>query len=184
MVAEFKKKSAACPKQKYILGGHSQGGMVTVGAFKILEDATKVPKESFDRILAVTMFGSPPCPASVKTKCMSYCHKGDFVSCCMIISTTSYSNNIARCAIPRLRAPCPSFLRVWEHRRLALPQPCSSAKHPQNVPRMSKNLDSLIERALRLVPVLILLTVQMGTTSRPLLVTSRISLLPPSKAAH
>jgi len=80
MVAEFKKKSAACPKQKYVLGGHSQGGMVTVGAFKVLEDPTKVPKEAFDRIVAVTMFGSPPCPASVKAKCMSYCHKGDFVS--------------------------------------------------------------------------------------------------------
>jgi alpha-beta hydrolase superfamily lysophospholipase len=64
----------ACPNQKYVLGGHSQGGVVTVRAIP------SIPKELLPRILAVTMFGSPNCPALVKDRCRSYCNKGDGVS--------------------------------------------------------------------------------------------------------
>jgi hypothetical protein len=78
MVNEIKTKSKACQSQKYVLGGHSQGGMVTVGAIAKL--AKELPKEAMDRIIAVTMFGSPKCPQAVANRCKSYCHKGDFVS--------------------------------------------------------------------------------------------------------
>ena len=39
----------------------------------------KIPKEVQNRIIAVTMVGSPNCPDSVKQKCRSYCNKGDGV---------------------------------------------------------------------------------------------------------
>jgi len=80
MVAELKNKAIACPKQKYILGGHSQGGGVTVGAIRRLPTEPGLPKDAISRIIAVTMFGSPKCPDLVKDRCLSYCHKGDFVS--------------------------------------------------------------------------------------------------------
>lgn len=60
-----------CPEQKFALGGHSQGGFVATISIKNLE------KEILDKIVAVTMFGSPPCPANVKGKCISYCNSGD-----------------------------------------------------------------------------------------------------------
>ena len=63
----------ACPNQKYVLGGHSQGGVVTVRAIP------SIPKDILPRVLAVTMFGSPNCPAIVKDRCRSYCNKGDGV---------------------------------------------------------------------------------------------------------
>jgi alpha-beta hydrolase superfamily lysophospholipase len=74
MIREITEKSKACPNQKYALGGHSQGGMVTVSAIP------KIPAEILSRVVAVTMFGSPPCPAAVQGRCNSYCNKGDFVS--------------------------------------------------------------------------------------------------------
>jgi Cutinase len=79
MVAELKSKAAACPTQKYVLGGHSQGGMVTVGAIRRLVADKELPKDVMSRIIAVTMFGSPACPAAVRDRCKSFCHKGDFV---------------------------------------------------------------------------------------------------------
>lgn len=84
MVAELKNKAIACPKQKFVLGGHSQGGMVTVGAINRLAKEPGLPKDTVDRIVAVTMFGSPPCPAAVAGKCLSYCNKGDFVRLSLI----------------------------------------------------------------------------------------------------
>jgi len=63
MVNEIKTKSKACQNQRYVLGGHSQGGMVTVSAIAKL--AKELPKEAMDRIIAVTMFGSPKCPQIV-----------------------------------------------------------------------------------------------------------------------
>ena len=77
MVNEIKTKSKACQSQRYVLGGHSQGGMVTVGAIAKL--AKELPKEAMDRIIAVTMFGSPKCPQAVANRCKSYCHKVDLV---------------------------------------------------------------------------------------------------------
>jgi hypothetical protein len=47
--------------------------MVTVSAIG------KIPKEIMSRVVAVVMFGSPPCPATVQDRCHSYCNKGDFV---------------------------------------------------------------------------------------------------------
>jgi hypothetical protein len=76
MTKEITTKAAACPKQKFIIGGHSQGGMVTVSALRGLAKDPAI----LEKIIAVTMFGSPACPAQVKDRCQSYCHKGDFVS--------------------------------------------------------------------------------------------------------
>ncbi|TID26023.1 hypothetical protein E6O75_ATG03886 [Venturia nashicola] len=68
MLAELSKQSTACPKQKFIIGG-----MVTVSTIP------KIPKDILAKVVAVTMFGSPPCPEAVKDRCNSYCNKGDFV---------------------------------------------------------------------------------------------------------
>jgi len=89
MVEEFKRKATACPQQKYIFGGHSQGGGVTVGAIKRLANETGVAADAMQRLMAVTMFGSPPCPAMVKDRCMSYCHKGDFVGVMVVKADTN-----------------------------------------------------------------------------------------------
>jgi cutinase len=43
----------ACPEQKYVLVGYSQGADVTRGA------AVKLKPEIFPRIIAVVMFGDP-----------------------------------------------------------------------------------------------------------------------------
>jgi surfactin synthase thioesterase subunit len=74
MLAQLSKQSKACPSQKFVLGGHSQGGMVTVQVIP------KIPKDILSKVVAVTMFGSPPCPTEVKDRCNSYCNQGDFVS--------------------------------------------------------------------------------------------------------
>jgi pimeloyl-ACP methyl ester carboxylesterase len=73
ILAQLSKQSTACPNQKFVLGGHSQGGMVTVSAIP------KIPKDILAKVVAVTMFGSPACPADVKDRCNSYCNQGDFV---------------------------------------------------------------------------------------------------------
>jgi pimeloyl-ACP methyl ester carboxylesterase len=73
MIREITDKAKACPNTKFALGGHSQGGMVTVSAIP------KIPADILSRVVAVTMFGSPGCPAAVKDRCNSYCNKGDFV---------------------------------------------------------------------------------------------------------
>jgi hypothetical protein len=73
MINQLTKQSKACPEQKFAVGGHSQGGFVTVGAIP------KLPKEILDKVVAVAMFGSPACPEQVKGRCISYCNKGDTV---------------------------------------------------------------------------------------------------------
>lgn len=40
-----------CPSIKFVLGGHSQGGFVTV------RTTARLPQDVKDKILAVTMFG-------------------------------------------------------------------------------------------------------------------------------
>lgn len=62
-----------CPDQKFVLGGHSQGGVVTV---RMIPD---LPEAILSRIIAVTMVGSPECPAEVEDRCRSYCNAGDSV---------------------------------------------------------------------------------------------------------
>lgn len=68
-------KAQECPDQKFALGGHSQGGVVTVQAIP------QLPEDVLSRIIAVTMVGSPECPAEVDDRCQSYCNAGDQVSC-------------------------------------------------------------------------------------------------------
>ncbi|KAK2804590.1 condensin complex subunit Cut3 [Onygenales sp. PD_10] len=65
--------SQQCPDQKYVLGGHSQGGVVTVNTIP------EIPAEILSRVIAVTMVGSPDCPSEVDDRCRSYCNKGDFI---------------------------------------------------------------------------------------------------------
>jgi alpha-beta hydrolase superfamily lysophospholipase len=73
-VKHMEQQAAACPGMKFAMGGHSQGGFVTTGAIP------KLPKNILSRVVAVTMFGSPACPASVRDRCISYCQSGDSVS--------------------------------------------------------------------------------------------------------
>jgi pimeloyl-ACP methyl ester carboxylesterase len=73
IVREITAQAKACPQQKFVLGGHSQGGVVTLRAIP------KIPAEVFSKVIAVTMVGSPNCPAEFKAKCRSYCNAGDSV---------------------------------------------------------------------------------------------------------
>lgn len=73
IISQISTRSKACPDQKYVLTGLSQGGVVTVRAIK------QMPKELLPRILAVTLFMSPNCPAVVQDRCKSYCNN-DIVS--------------------------------------------------------------------------------------------------------
>jgi alpha-beta hydrolase superfamily lysophospholipase len=74
MIQQLTSLSKACPNQKYVLGGHSQGAVI------VTRSIPKIPKEILSKILAVTMFGAPPCLPEVKDRCKSYCNKGDDVS--------------------------------------------------------------------------------------------------------
>lgn len=47
--------------------------MLTVGTIP------RIPKDILSRVIAITMFGSYPCPAAVRDRCNSYCNSGDFV---------------------------------------------------------------------------------------------------------
>jgi hypothetical protein len=64
----------ACPDQRFVLAGHSQGAVVVTSSIP------KIPQASKAKLLAITMFGAPPCLAEVKDKCKSYCNAGDDVS--------------------------------------------------------------------------------------------------------
>jgi alpha-beta hydrolase superfamily lysophospholipase len=90
MVSRLVAQAAACPNQKFALGGHSQGGAVVTAGLK------NVPKSILPRIVAVTMFGSPPCSdvtAEVGGKCKSFCNKGDSVSTgCMTLGYPSLTD--------------------------------------------------------------------------------------------
>ena len=72
MLNHITQMAKACPAQKYVLGGHSQGGNVTFHAIPRMAPGV------LSRIVAVTMFGSPACPSQVADRCNSYCYKGDF----------------------------------------------------------------------------------------------------------
>jgi hypothetical protein len=72
MVSHINQMIKQCPKQKYVLGGHSQGGNLTFHAIP------RMTPDTLSRIIAVTMFGSPACPSQVADRCNSYCYKGDF----------------------------------------------------------------------------------------------------------
>jgi hypothetical protein len=71
MLEHLTSQSKACPTQKFVLGGHSQGGGVTTAAIP------KIDPSILDRIIAVAMVGSPPCPSQVANRCKSYCNAGD-----------------------------------------------------------------------------------------------------------
>jgi len=73
MVAHLQGMVAKCPQTKFALGGHSQGGAVTVQAI------SKLGPEVLSKVVAVTMFGSPACPLQVADRCKSFCNKGDGV---------------------------------------------------------------------------------------------------------
>ena len=74
MINHLTTQAEACPDQKFVLGGHSQGGVVTVQVIP------QLPEDVLSRVIAVTMVGSPDCPAEVEDRCRSYCNDGDFVS--------------------------------------------------------------------------------------------------------
>jgi predicted esterase len=74
MIAQLTTLSKACPNQSYVIGGHSQGAVVTTTVVR------QMPKELLPKLLAVTMFGAPACPEQVAGRCKSYCNKGDDVS--------------------------------------------------------------------------------------------------------
>jgi predicted alpha/beta-hydrolase family hydrolase len=73
MLNHLSERSRACKTTKFVLGGHSQGGGVTVRTI------SKIPTDILAKVIAVTMFGSPPCPAAVADRCKSYCNAGDTV---------------------------------------------------------------------------------------------------------
>jgi hypothetical protein len=52
------------------------------GGFVTARTLARLPKEVNEKIIAVTMFGSPPCISKlgVAGRCKSYCYKHDEVS--------------------------------------------------------------------------------------------------------
>lgn len=74
LLARLQARSQACPNTLFALGGHSQGGVVTVRAIP------KIPAAILRKVVAVTMVGSPSCPSQVTGRCKSYCNQGDSVS--------------------------------------------------------------------------------------------------------
>jgi hypothetical protein len=83
IVNQITTQAKACPQQKFVLGGHSQGGVVTLRAIP------KIPADVFARVIAVTMVGSPNCPPELKEKCRSYCNTGDGVSTLRLFGSKS-----------------------------------------------------------------------------------------------
>ena len=75
MIRRIEERAKACPGIKFALGGHSQGGAVCTAAIP------QIPKSYLPSIVAVTMFGSPPCRdvPQVAGRCKSFCNKGDNV---------------------------------------------------------------------------------------------------------
>jgi hypothetical protein len=81
MVRHINERAKACPDQKYVIGGHSQG------SFAVQLAIPKFTPDVLNRIVAVTHFGGKPCLPSVEAKCMSYCNKGDPVSTPLFLPT-------------------------------------------------------------------------------------------------
>jgi alpha-beta hydrolase superfamily lysophospholipase len=76
MLEHIKIKAQACPNTKFVMKGHSQGGFVTVRTI------VRMDKELKGKIMAVTMFGSPPCAPllGLGNRCKSYCYARDEVN--------------------------------------------------------------------------------------------------------
>jgi hypothetical protein len=74
LVTHIKTMAKACPNQKYVLGGNSQGSVI------VTRSVRNIPKDILPRVMAITMFGAPACLSEVKDRCRSYCNKGDDVS--------------------------------------------------------------------------------------------------------
>ncbi|KAF2436494.1 alpha/beta-hydrolase [Tothia fuscella] len=74
----IEERSKACPDQLYALAGHSQGGAVVTAYIKeLLQKGSDIEKS----IVAVTMFGAPPCSdfpdKFEQARCRSFCNQGD-----------------------------------------------------------------------------------------------------------
>lgn len=74
IISHITKQMSACPQQKFALGGHSQGG------FAVVDAVPKMSAAMLQKVVAITMFGSPACPGAVRDRCISYCNAGDTVS--------------------------------------------------------------------------------------------------------
>ncbi|KAK2741743.1 hypothetical protein FQN55_008243 [Onygenales sp. PD_40] len=62
--------ASVCPKTKFAVGGHGEGGVVAVKAIQAREDILA-------NVIAVTILGGPACPEAVADRCRSYCNAGD-----------------------------------------------------------------------------------------------------------
>jgi alpha-beta hydrolase superfamily lysophospholipase len=83
LIRRIKERVDSCPGIKIALGGHSQGGAVVAVA------VPQIPQKYISSIVAVTLFGSPPCSdianskvagmAEVASRCRSFCNYKDTV---------------------------------------------------------------------------------------------------------
>jgi hypothetical protein len=65
----------ACPGTKFVIGGYSQGGMVTIQAL------SKLSKEAQDKTIAIVLYGAgdgSQVAAAFKEKTIANCAPGDF----------------------------------------------------------------------------------------------------------
>jgi pimeloyl-ACP methyl ester carboxylesterase len=77
LVNRLKKQSQACPNQTFTLVGYSQGGRVIGLA------APNIPDSIQGKIVAVVLYGAATgkgLPQAMKSKLLSNCAPGDFVS--------------------------------------------------------------------------------------------------------
>jgi hypothetical protein len=81
MVRHITERAKACPDQKYVIGGHSQG------SFAVQLAIPKFAPDVLARIVAVTHFGGKPCLPAVENRYMSYCNKSDPVCVPLVLPT-------------------------------------------------------------------------------------------------
>ncbi|KAK2786063.1 hypothetical protein FQN53_006972 [Emmonsiellopsis sp. PD_33] len=70
LVSYISAMASVCPKTKFAVGGHGEGGVVAVKAIQTREDILA-------NVIAVTILGGPACPEAVADRCRSYCNAGD-----------------------------------------------------------------------------------------------------------
>lgn len=93
MSSHINSQAAACPSQKFALGGHSQGAVVTHDALP------RINRAYLNRIVAITTFGDPRqasgeqnIPAQLADRVKYNCLPGDLVSNHRISTRTKLAN--------------------------------------------------------------------------------------------
>ncbi|KAE9967623.1 hypothetical protein BLS_006268 [Venturia inaequalis] len=107
LIKQVKTRVDSCPGIKLALGGHSQGGAVVTATI------SKIPAKYLKSIVAVTLFGAPPCSdltkstvpgvAEVGARCKSFCNYKDQI--CDSTGAMGNGGPRASCTLPKSFVP-------------------------------------------------------------------------------